>query len=129
MCTQLRTVILCLITATALPVYAQEHGRSPEPVPSQGPTVGLLQAGFVALQVADLHSTFRATDNGIAVEANPLMVNKSSAIMLKASASIAVLLATHHWAKTHPKATKVLLIAVDGVYSGIVIHNYAIKGR
>ena len=118
MCTRLLTV--AVLVAVAGPVRAQEPG-APSAI-----SLRMLQVSFVGLQVADLHSTFRAVDNGTSAEANPLMTNRASALVLKVGVSVAVLAATHKWAKKHPKAARITLAALDGAYAAIVVNNYRI---
>ena len=89
----------------------------------------VLQVSFVGLQAADLHSTFRAMDNGTGVEANPLMANRGAAIVLKAATSVAVVAATHEWAKKHPIQARIALAVLDGAYTSIVVNNYRIGKR
>jgi hypothetical protein len=88
-----------------------------------------LQVSFVGLQATDLHSTFRAMDNG-AAEMNPLMMQHRIVVVgLKAGASLAVVIATHKLAKKHPKAARLTLAALDGAYAAIVFHNYRVGSR
>ena len=121
MCTRL--LVVALLVAVAGPLRAQEHGA-----PS-ATSLRVLQVSFVGLQVADLHSTFRAVDNGTSAEANPLMTNRASAVVLKAGVSVAVLAATQKWAKKHPRAAQITLAALDGAYAAIVVNNYRIGSR
>ncbi len=115
MCTRLLTV--AVLVAMAGLVRAQEPG-APSAI-----SLRMLQVSFVGLQAADLHSTFRAVDNGTSAEANPLMTNRASALVLKVGVSVAVLAATHRWAKKHPKAARITLAALDGAYAAIVVNN------
>jgi len=118
MCTRLLTV--AVLVAVAGPVRAQEPGAR------SAISLRLLQVSFVGLQAADLHSSFRAVDSGTCAEANPLMTNRASALVLKAGVSVAVLAATRKWATKHPKAARITLAALDGAYAAIVVNNYRI---
>jgi hypothetical protein len=121
MCTQLLTV--ALLVAVAVPLHAQEDR------PPLATALRVLQVSFVGLQAADLHSTFRAVDNGTSTEVNPLMVNRGSAVALKACVSVAMWAATYEWAKKHPKAARITLAAMNGAYAALVVNNYRVGSR
>jgi hypothetical protein len=85
-----------------------------------------LYASFVALQVADGVSTFKAIDAG-GVEANPTMkaltANKAGFFAFKAGASLASVYMTERLWKKNRKAAIVSMVVLNSVYATIVAHN------
>lgn len=84
---------------------------------------------FGALQVADIHSTTRALNNG-GVEANPAMRaivgNRAAFIAVKAAGGAATIFAAEKLRKKHPVAAFVLMASLNTVMATVVAHNYRI---
>jgi uncharacterized protein DUF5658 len=91
------------------------------------PVLASLQAGLVATQLLDAHSTFRALDAG-AVEGNPMMgglvKNRAAFLGVKAAIGASLVYATHRIGQ-HNKVTAIALAAaVNSAYAMIASHNY-----
>jgi hypothetical protein len=88
-----------------------------------------LYVSFAALQLADVHSTSRALDNG-AVEANPLMKgfagNKASLIAVKAAGGAVAIYASERMWKTNKTAAIAFMIATNSAMAWVVHHNYGV---
>jgi hypothetical protein len=102
--------------------------RSPEAAPAKGLGVLLpLYASFAGLQVLDAHSTTRALQNG-GVEGNPLVRNLASQpvtlVALKAGVTASTILLTERLRKKNRAGAIALMVALDSVYSMVVVHNY-----
>jgi uncharacterized protein DUF5658 len=84
---------------------------------------------FGVLQGLDIVSTQKALRRG-GVEGNPListMVGSTAALVaVKASAGVAVVLATEHMWKRNRVAAIATAIAINSAYVTIVAHNFAI---
>jgi hypothetical protein len=88
----------------------------------------LLFAGwltFGTLQGADLATTHAALRRG-AVETNAIMRQPLPVqIAIKAGATAALVA----WSRKHPKAGKIVVWSLNGLYAGIVIHNARTAAR
>jgi hypothetical protein len=116
-------------------------GRAAEPAPSRPaslvaparprfPLLGSMYASFVALQVADVHSTSRALGAG-AREANPMLPfagNTAAMYGVKAASSAATIYLVNRIARQNRTAAIVLMAAFNSAYSVIVAHNYRLAG-
>jgi hypothetical protein len=122
------TLCACLACAVA-PRLASAQAIDQKAPPAIGRVTVGLEASFLALQVADLQTTFRATDRGLGFEANPLMGDRGVAIAAKAAVGLSVVLMTEHWRKKHPVAAVVTMGLLNAVYVGIVAHNYRVGSR
>ena len=104
----------------------------PAPVAPRRPAVLVgLYTSFVALQIGDAVSTFKALENG-GVEANPAMKgltsNKGAMFAMKAGASLGTIyLAEKLWKKNRTAAI-VTMVVMNGAYAAIVAHNARIAG-
>jgi hypothetical protein len=96
------------------------------PLPVRPAPLIPLYASFVALQVGDLATTFRALDGG-ASEANPalggLASNRAAMVALKAGMTTGTLLLSERLWKRNRVATIVLMAAMNGAYLAVVAHN------
>lgn len=90
-------------------------------------TVNLLCASFAALQVADLHATYRAMGYG-AREANPLMSgiagNKAAMIGFKAGATAATIYLVQKFGVKNRTAATIFMVVANSAYAMIAAHNY-----
>ena len=83
-----------------------------------------LYSAQAMLQGLDVHTTMRALDNGNR-EANPFLKNTGAATMIGAkvaTTALGVLIAEKLW-KKNPKLAVVMMVAVNGIMSGVVINN------
>jgi hypothetical protein len=91
-----------------------------------------LYASTAAMQMLDVHSTFKAMDRG-AIEANPLMSglvkNRAAFVTTKAAVAAATIYASSRIAKTNRVAAIVTMVAMNSAYAMIVSNNYKIAGR
>ena len=102
--------------------------RSPEAAPAKSLGVLLpLYASFAGLQALDAHSTTRALQNG-AVEGNPLIRDLAGQpvklLALKAGVTASTILLTERLRKKNRVGATALMVALDSVYSMVVVHNY-----
>jgi hypothetical protein len=87
-----------------------------------------LYAGHIALHGADLHSTFRALDNGF-VEGNPLLRDGNRAKMIGAklvAGTTAIFITEKLWKRNRAAAIGVMLVS-NTALSLVVAHNYRLK--
>lgn len=105
----------------------------PRPVAQKRPAVLLgLYTSFVALQIGDAVSTFKALDAG-GVEANPMMKgiasNKGAMFAMKASASLGTIYLTEKLWKKNRVAAVATMVIMNGAYAAIVTHNAKLAGK
>ena len=93
------------------------------------PVLGSLQAGIIATQLLDAHSTFRALDAG-AVEGNPMMgalaKNRAAFVSVKAAMGAGLVYATHRLGQRNKMAAIAVAAAVNSAYAMIAAHNYQV---
>jgi hypothetical protein len=92
------------------------------------PLLGSMYASFVALQVADVHSTTRALAAG-GREANPMLPfagNTATMVGVKAASSAATVYLVNRIARRNRTAAIVLMAALNSAYSAIVAQNYRV---
>ena len=81
---------------------------------------------FAALEVGDIVTTMTRV-NGNAREANPIVdaVRESPAglVALKAGGAAATLFLANRLAGSHPKAARVLMYTLNGIYGAVVMNN------
>lgn len=122
--TLLTTGLLVLLTATA--VAAQTDAPRPAPLVP-------LYVSFAALEVGDTWTTFRALDRHTAREGNGAMArvvtSRPATIALKAGAAGLLLVGVERLRQHHPRAAIVAMVALNGLYAGVVVHNYRIGAR
>lgn len=93
------------------------------------PVLASLQAGMIATQMLDAHSTFRALDAG-AVEGNPMMgglvKNRAAFIGVKAAMGASLVYMTHRIGQRNKVAAIALAAAANSAYAMIASHNYRV---
>jgi hypothetical protein len=91
-----------------------------------------LYASTAAMQMLDVHSTFKALDRG-AVEVNPLMSglvkHRAAFVTTKAAVAAATIYAANKVARHNKVAAIATLVAINSAYAMIVSNNYRIAGR
>jgi uncharacterized protein DUF5658 len=122
------TVLVCAFTLATPAVAADGASQQPLTDSAQRPRALVpLYASFVALQVVDMHSTWRALDHG-SVEANPLLNgvagNRAALFTAKAAGTAAVVAVSERLRKKSPTAALVLMIAANSGMTWVVQHNY-----
>jgi hypothetical protein len=127
---RLSVVAMSVLTllAVSAPAAAAEDASAPIAVNGQRPAALVpLYASFLALQVADLHSTWRALDHG-AVEANPLLENFAGSrpvlLTVKAAGSVGVIAASEALSKKSRTAAIIFMIGANSAMTWVVQHNY-----
>ena len=117
-------VALSLVLFSTLPVSAQT-------APPKRPALLIpLYMSQVALQGADLHSTFGALDRGH-VEANPLFRDGDRSKMIGAKIAVAtvpILIAEKLWKKNRAAAI-VMMLTTNAALSVAVTNNYRLARR
>ena len=121
-------VLVCTFALVAPAAAADETSKQPISESTQRPPAFVpLYASFVALQVVDMHSTWRALDHG-SVEANPLLSgvagNKAVLFTAKAAGTAAVIAVSERLRKKSPTAALVSMIAANSGMTWVVQHNY-----
>jgi uncharacterized protein DUF5658 len=85
-------------------------------------------ATYAALQVLDVTSTLQALKSPGAREANPMMAglvdHPSAFIAVKSATTLALLASLRQFSKTHPKASVLVMAAVNSGYACIVTSNF-----
>ena len=83
-------------------------------------------------QALDAHSTFEAISAG-AREANPLIGrlahHKPGFVILKSAIAASAIYLGHDLARTRKKRAVLALVALNGAYAALVVHNYRIAGQ
>jgi Domain of unknown function (DUF5658) len=101
-----------------------EIGRARERRPD--PLVPMY-ASFCALQVLDIHSTWRAVDRG-AVEANPVLRgvvgNQVGLVALKAAGTAGLIYASEKMWKKNRTASIIFMVAANSAMAWVVQNNY-----
>jgi Domain of unknown function (DUF5658) len=101
-----------------------EVGRANERRPD--PLVPLY-VSFCALQVLDVHSTWRAVDHG-AVEANPVLRgvvgNQAGLVALKAAGTAGLIYASEKMWKRNRTASIIFMVAANSAMAWVVQNNY-----
>lgn len=86
-----------------------------------------LYLSFGALQVMDIHSTWRAIDRG-AVEANPVLQgvvgNQAGLIALKAAGTAGLIFASEKMWKRNRTASVIFMVAANSAMAWVVQNNY-----
>lgn len=86
-----------------------------------------LYVSFGALQVLDIHSTWRAVDHG-AVEANPVLKgvvgNQAGLIALKAAGTAGLIYASEKMWKRNRTASIIFMVAANSAMAWVVQNNY-----
>ena len=115
------TTTVAAALPAALPPAAEAMRRPPALVP--------LYVSFAALQVLDVHSTLTSIDGG-AREGNAAMAglvgSPATFAAVKMAAAAGIVLITERVRVHHPAAALALMIGLNGVYAGVVAHNYSI---
>ena len=113
------------LAAPALPsANRAEIGRARERRPD---SLVPLYVSFGALQVLDIHSTWRALDHG-AVEANPVLQgvvgNQAGLVALKAVGTAGVIFASEKMWKRNRTASVIFMVAANSAMAWVVQNNY-----
>ena len=99
---------------------ARAHERRPDPLVP-------LYVSFSALQVLDIHSTWRAVDRG-AVEANPVLRgvvgNQVGLVALKAAGTAGLIYASEKMWKRNRAASIIFMVAANSAMAWVVQNNY-----
>ena len=86
-----------------------------------------LYVSFSALQVLDIHSTWRAVDHG-AVEANPVLrgvvENQVGLVALKAAGTAGLIYASEKIWKRNRTASIIFMVAANSAMAWVVQNNY-----
>jgi hypothetical protein len=110
-------------------VAALPHVNPSTDVKWTTPVLGSLQAGIVATQLLDVHSTLRGLDAG-AVEGNPMMAglvkNRAAFVSVKAAMGAGLVYATHRLGQRNKMAAVAVAAAVNSAYAMIAAHNYQV---
>ena len=89
-----------------------------------------LYVSFGTLQVLDAHSTLRAIGDGHA-ERNPFVGTFTTApgamVGLKLASTAGTIFLTERLWRRHRGAAIALMIAVNGAYAAVVLHNYRVR--
>ncbi len=92
-------------------------------------TLDVLCVSYAALQAIDLHTTFRALDNG-AREANPLIggfsSNKAAMIGVKAGMTAGTIYLVRKAGVKNRLASTIMMAAMNSAYAIIAAHNYRV---
>jgi hypothetical protein len=95
---------------------------------TRGRLFATLEASYIGLQALDVASTLSALDRGH-VEANPMMrgvsAHPAALVAVKAAATGGTVLLARRIAGRNRMAGIVLTMALDGVYSFVVVRNFA----
>jgi Domain of unknown function (DUF5658) len=118
---------LCLL-GVAAPGRADDESESlPRSMQQRPSTLLPLYASFAALQAVDMHSTWRALDQG-AVEGNPLLMNvagnKAALFAVKAGGTAAVIGVSEALWKKNRTAAILFMISANAGMTWVVEHNY-----
>jgi hypothetical protein len=113
--------------APAAAPIAVEHG------PSRGVLLPALYAAQVTLQVMDVHSSFKAFDQG-AVEGNPMMRpfvgSKAGMLTVKVGVAAGTMIAAEHLWKNGNRVQAVALMVACNALSGYVVsHNMRLTNQ
>ncbi len=115
--------------AQAPPAPATSVVQLPNGIERPGTSLNAMCVSFAALQVLDLHATFRAIDNG-AREANPFLggiaSNKGAMIGLKAATTAGTIYLVQKFGVKNRVASTILMAAANSAYAIIVAHNYRV---
>jgi len=119
----MRFILPLALVLFAAPAFAEDRPKALPP----------LYFSFAALQVADIHTTIRALDNG-AVEANPLLKGIADSPvklgLVKVAGTAALFTASEAlWRKGKKKTAIVLMIAGNVGMTAVVYRNYQIGGQ
>ena len=131
-----RTAILLGVLLVTFPFHA--HAQSPSVVPAdnvQAQSRGVLvplYVSFAALQALDVQSTTTALARG-GREANPVMAGVVESpvafVALKAATGAAVIYASEKMRRRSRIGALVTMAVLNGLYTTIVMRNYAVSGR
>ena len=120
-------LLLVALALTAPRASAQDASPS-VPDAAQKPHAFVpLYASFAALQLVDMHSTWRALTYG-SVEANPLLNgvagNKAALFTVKAGGTAALIAVSERLRKKSRTAAMILMISANSGMTWVVQHNY-----
>jgi len=123
----LAIIVVCALALTASRAAGQEPSHPIADAVQRPPALIPLYASFAALQLVDMHSTWRALNHG-AVEANPLLSgvagNKAVLITAKTAGTAAVIAVSERLRKKSRTAAVVLMISANSGMTWVVEHNY-----
>ena len=120
---------ICALAFAANRAAAQDSSR---PASDTAHAFVPLYASFIALQLVDMHSTWRALNHG-SVEANPLLsgvaANKAALFTVKAGGTAAVIAVSERLRKKSRTAAMIFMISANSGMTWVVQHNYrAVSG-
>jgi len=123
----LAIIVVCALALTASRAAGQEPSHPIADAVQRPPALIPLYASFAALQLVDMHSTWRALNHG-AVEANPLLSgvagNKAMLLTVKTAGTAAVIAVSERLRKKSRTAAVVLMISANSGMTWVVEHNY-----
>jgi hypothetical protein len=119
-------------TAIRLAAAAPPTELVTAPRPQRPGALVPLYISFGVLQGLDVHSTFRALENG-AVEANPLMKGVADSAVglaaVKAAAGAGVIFASERMWKRNKVAAVLFMTATNSAMAWVVQHNHRVARR
>jgi len=120
-------LLLCALALNVPCAAAQDASPSVPDAAQRSHALVPLYASFAALQLVDMHSTWRALNYG-SVEANPLLNgvagNKAALFTVKAGGTAAVIAVSERLRKKSPTAAMILMISANSGMTWVVQHNY-----
>jgi hypothetical protein len=123
----LAIIVVCALALTASRAAGQEPSHPIADAVQRPPALIPLYASFAALQLVDMHSTWRALNHG-AVEANPLLSgvagNKAVLLTVKTAGTAAVIAVSERLRKKSRTAAVILMISANSGMMWVVEHNY-----
>jgi hypothetical protein len=123
----LAIIVVCALALTASRAAGQEPSHPIADAVQRPPALIPLYASFAALQLVDMHSTWRALNHG-AVEANPLLSgvagNKAVLLTVKTAGTAAVIAVSERLRKKSRTAAVILMISANSGMTWVVEHNY-----
>jgi len=111
----------------AAPASAQDVAAPDRAATDRSKALVPLYVSFVALQAADIHSTWRALNAG-SVEMNPLLKgvsgNHIGLLAAKAAGTVAVIGVSEHLRTKNRTAAILLMVSSNAAMTWVVEHNY-----
>ena len=124
---RIATIVVCALALTGSRAAGQEPSHPIADAVQRPPALIPLYASFAALQLVDMHSTWRALNHG-AVEANPLLSgvagNKAVLLTVKTAGTAGVIAVSERLRKKSRTAAVILMISANSGMTWVVEHNY-----
>ena len=125
---RIATIVVSALALTGSRAAGQEPSHQIADAAVRPPALIPLYASFAALQLVDMHSTWRALNLG-AVEANPLLSgvagNKAVLLTVKTAGTAGVIAVSERLRKKSRTAAVILMISANSGMTWVVEHNYA----